>query len=127
VAVVGSVLSTRYQHTLEPALAARHVPHVAAQAILGSLGGALAVARIAGGSLGVALAQLAREGFMLGSRSAFIVSAGVTGVGVVVVVAALPSRPPAEEPDPSPPPADGSVPVPEEASRGELPGRTDQG
>jgi EmrB/QacA subfamily drug resistance transporter len=127
VAVVGSVLSTRYQHTLEPALAAHHVPHVAAQAILGSLGGALAVARIAGGSLGVALAQLAREGFMLGSRSAFIVSAGVTGVGVVVVVAALPSRPPAEEPDPSPPPADGSVPVPEEASRGELPGRTDQG
>jgi MFS family permease len=40
VAVIGSVLSTRYQHTLEPALAGRHVPPVAAQAILGSLGGA---------------------------------------------------------------------------------------
>jgi EmrB/QacA subfamily drug resistance transporter len=97
VAVIGSVLSTKYQHTLEPALAGRHVPPVAAQTILGSLGGALAVARIVGGSLGAILAHIARVGFALGSHSAFLVAAGVTGAGAVLILAALPSRPPPEE------------------------------
>ena len=97
VAVIGSVLSTRYQHTLQPALAGRHVPPVAAQAILGSLGGALAVARIVGGSLGAVLAHVARVGFALGTHSAFLVAAGVTGTGAVLILAALPSRPPPEE------------------------------
>jgi transposase InsO family protein len=97
VAVIGSVLSTRYQHTLEPALAGRHVPAVAAQAILGSLGGALAVARIVSGSLGAVLAHVARVGFALGTHSAFLVAAGVTGTGALLILAALPSRPPPEE------------------------------
>ncbi len=100
VAVIGSVLSTKYQHTLEPALVGRHVPTAAAETILGSLGGALAVARIVGGSLGVDLIHIARVGFALGSRSAFVVAAGVTAAGAVLILAALPSRPPAGEPDP---------------------------
>jgi EmrB/QacA subfamily drug resistance transporter len=98
VAVIGSVLSTKYQHALEPALAGRHVPPIAAQTILGSLGGALAVARIVGGSLGLALAEIAKVGFALGSHSAFLVAAGVTGAGAVLILAALPSRPSPEEP-----------------------------
>jgi EmrB/QacA subfamily drug resistance transporter len=98
VAVIGSVLSTRYQHTLEPALAGRHVPPVAAQAILGSLGGALAVARLVGGALGAGLSHIARVGFALGSHSAFLVAASVTGAGAVLILAALPSRPSPEEP-----------------------------
>jgi EmrB/QacA subfamily drug resistance transporter len=98
VAVIGSVLSTRYQHTLGPALVGRHVPAVAAQTILGSLGGALAVARIVGGPLGVALAHIARVGFALGSHSAFLVAAGVTGAGALLILAALPSRPPGQNP-----------------------------
>jgi 4'-phosphopantetheinyl transferase EntD len=49
VAVIGSVLSTRYQGALNPVLAGRHVPPVVAQQILGSLGGARAVARAVGG------------------------------------------------------------------------------
>ncbi len=114
VAVIGSVLSTRYQHTLEPALAGRHVPPVAVQAILGSLGGALAVARIVGGSLGVALAHIARVGFALGSHTAFLVAAGVTGAGAVLILAALPSRPPHEEPvtRPGRQPGSGETPTP---------------
>jgi EmrB/QacA subfamily drug resistance transporter len=98
VAVIGSVLSTRYQHALEPALAGRHVPPAAARTILGSLGGALAVAHIVGGLLGVALAHIARVGFALGSHSAFLLAAGVTGAGAVLILAALPSRPSPEEP-----------------------------
>ncbi len=52
VAVVGSVLSSRFQGALAPALAGRHVPAVARQTIVGSLGGALTVAHLVGGSLG---------------------------------------------------------------------------
>jgi len=94
VAVVGSVLSTKYQDMLKGAIAGHHVPPVAKQAILGSLGGALVVARTVGGSLGAALARAARMSFEQGSRDALIVAAVVTGVGVLLVLAALPSRPP---------------------------------
>jgi dipeptide/tripeptide permease len=71
VAVVGSVLSSRFQRTLEPALAAHHV----------------------GGSLGSGLAHLARLGYSDGSASALIVAGCVTGAGAVLALVALPSRP----------------------------------
>ena len=90
VAVVGSVLSSRFHSKLAPALAGRHVPGAARQAILGSLGGALAVARIVGGSLGKALARLARTGFAIGSHDALMAAAGVTAAGAVLVLVALP-------------------------------------
>ena len=44
VAVIGSVLSTRYQDHMTAALAGQHLPAAATHAILGSLGGALTVA-----------------------------------------------------------------------------------
>jgi hypothetical protein len=94
VAVIGSVLSTRYQSAMNPLLVGRHVPVVAAQAILGSLGGALAVARVAGGQLGAGLAVVARNSFMMGTRTALLAAIGVTGAGVLLVLAALPSRSP---------------------------------
>ena len=94
VAVIGSVLSTRYQSAMNPLLIGRHVPAVAAQAILGSLGGALAVARAAGGQLGASLAEVARNSFMMGTRTALLAAIGVTAAGVLLVLAALPSRSP---------------------------------
>jgi EmrB/QacA subfamily drug resistance transporter len=93
VAVAGSVLSTRYQHSMRAVLAGRHVPAIASHAILGSIGGALSVARAVGGLLGAALAERARAGFMLGNQTALTVEACVVGAGVVVVLCALPSRP----------------------------------
>jgi EmrB/QacA subfamily drug resistance transporter len=93
VAVVGSVLSTNYQHTVAPALVGHHVTQAVSQTILGSLGGALAVAHIVGGVVGVALAHVARVGYSIGSHRAMIVAAVVTGTGAVLVLAALPSRP----------------------------------
>ena len=59
VAVIGSVLSTRYQGHMSTALAGRHVPAAAAHTILGSLGGALAVAAHVGGTTGALLAYAA--------------------------------------------------------------------
>jgi len=92
VAVIGSVLSTRYQSLMNPLLAGRLVPAVAAHAILGSLGGALAVARVVGGPLGAGLLTVARSSFEAGTRAALSAAIGVTGTGVLLVLALLPSR-----------------------------------
>jgi hypothetical protein len=50
VAVIGSVLSTRYQDHMTAVLASQHLWAAATQTILSSLGGALAVAARAGAS-----------------------------------------------------------------------------
>jgi len=91
VAVVGSVLSTRYQTTVQAALVGHHVPPAIAQVILGSLGGALTVARVVGGALGRGLAGVARSGFVDGERAALLAAVGVTAAGALVALAALPS------------------------------------
>ena len=44
VAVIGSLLSTRYQDRMTTALASYHLPHAIQNTILGSIGGALGVA-----------------------------------------------------------------------------------
>lgn len=95
VAVIGSVLSTRYQDVITGALAGHPLPEAATTAILGSVGGALRVAEQAGGTQGVALAAAARDAFLSGYRSAAVVGAAVTAAAVVLVLVALPSRPPA--------------------------------
>ncbi|MGD0375171.1 MAG: MFS transporter [Streptosporangiaceae bacterium] len=100
VAVIGSVLSTRYQDHLSTALAGRPVPAAAAQTILGSLGGALAVAAHAGGAAGALLAHTARAAFMSGNEVALAVGAAVALGGAILVIARLPSRVPRDSPDP---------------------------
>ncbi len=100
VAVIGSVLSTRYQDHMTTALAGRHLPAAATQAILGSLGGALAVAARAGGAAGALLAHAARAAFMSGNQIALAVGAAVALAGVVLVLARLPLRVSPGSPDP---------------------------
>ncbi len=99
VAVIGSVLSTRYQDHMSAALAGRHVPTAAAHTILGSLGGALAVAAHAGGAAGALLAYTSRAAFMSGTEMALAVGAAVALGGAVLVIARLPSRVPRDLPD----------------------------
>ena len=103
VAVIGSVLATRYQDHMNAALAGRQVPPAAAHTILGSLGGALAVAAHAGGAAGALLAYTARAAFMSGTEIALGAGAAVAVGGVVLVIVRLPSRPPRDLPDPSVP------------------------
>ncbi len=93
VAVIGSVLSTRYQDHMTVVLTGRHVPSAATHAILGSLGGALTVARAAGGETGTLLARAARVAFMSGLEVSFAVGAIVAAAGAVLVVARLPNGP----------------------------------
>ena len=85
-------MSTRYRDHMAAALAGRQVPAAISHTILGSLGGALAVAKGAGGATGALLAHAARGAFMSGSESALAVGAGVALGGAVLVLACLPSR-----------------------------------
>jgi EmrB/QacA subfamily drug resistance transporter len=99
VAVIGSLLSSRYKDHMTRSLASHHVPASAAHDIVGSLGGALAVAASIGGSTGRQLAQAARTAFMSGNRQALAVAALVAGGGALLVLARLPSRAPKPAPD----------------------------
>ena len=95
VAIIGSVLSARYQSHLTQALAGHYVPASALHAIVGSLGGALTVADTAGGTTGALLAHLARAAFMSGNATALATGAAVALAGALLVLTRLPSRPPA--------------------------------
>ncbi len=66
VAIIGSLLSTRYQGRMTAALASYHVPAAVMHTILGSVGGALEVAGRVGGVLGLELGQAARNAFISG-------------------------------------------------------------
>ena len=93
VAVVGSVMLTRYQDHMTSVLSGRHVPTPVAHTILGSLGGALAVAASVGGATGALLARAARTAFMSGNGVSLAVGAIVALSGAVLVLVALPSQP----------------------------------
>ena len=99
VAVIGSVMSTRYRDRMTAALAGRHVPAAVAHTILGSLGGALAVATRVGGLTGALLASAAQAAFASGCEVALAAGAAVALGGAVLVLAGLPSRSTRQAPD----------------------------
>lgn len=94
VGVLGSLLNTRYQSHLAPTLAHAAIPPSVRDVILGSVGGALAVAQHAGGTLGAELASVARQSFMSGMDLAMLVGALVVAAAGVVVLVLLPNRRP---------------------------------
>src|ERR1019366_3862697 len=81
VGVIGSALSTRYQDRMTAALNGRPIPAAAAHTILGSIGGALAVAKRVGGHTGILLARAARDAFMSGAEIFLLVGALVAPAG----------------------------------------------
>jgi hypothetical protein len=100
VAVIGSLLSTRYQDLMTAALAPHQLPPAVHATILGSIGGALGVAAQAGGAAGQVLAHLARAAFVSGADLGLRVGAAVAIVGCLLALAALPARPPADDDPP---------------------------
>jgi EmrB/QacA subfamily drug resistance transporter len=92
VAVIGSLLNTRYQGRMTAGLAPYHVPHTVLQTMLGSLGGALSVAGRVGGLLGAELSHLARSAFVSGMDLGLAAGACVAAAGCLIALAALPSR-----------------------------------
>ncbi|HTX01868.1 MAG TPA: hypothetical protein VMD59_24000, partial [Acidimicrobiales bacterium] len=92
VAVLGTALTLRYQDALKPLLAHQPVPQSVSDLILGSLGGALAVAQHVPGKLGDALATSAKHGFVSGMDLSLTIAAVIVGVAGLVVLAVLPNR-----------------------------------
>jgi hypothetical protein len=102
VAVVGSLLATRYQDRMVPLLLPYRLSHGVADAILGSLGGALTVAQRTGGQVGPLLARAAHGAFLSGMGLGLLAASLVASAGSLITLAWLPSRgndePPADAP-----------------------------
>jgi predicted MFS family arabinose efflux permease len=94
VAVLGSLLNTRYQASMTSLLRHFQVPSSVARATEGSLGGALQVAHHLGGTLGGELGSAAKDSFLSGMTFAVSVGAVITAVAAAFVLAFLPSRAP---------------------------------
>jgi DHA2 family multidrug resistance protein-like MFS transporter len=77
---------------MQPLLAHHSVPPSIAEVILGSLGGALAVAQHVPGPLGKELASSAKQSFVSGMDLALIIAAVIVGIAGLVVIAVLPNR-----------------------------------
>ncbi len=97
VAVIGSLLSTRYQNRITAKLEPYQVPHAIQEAIRGSLGDALVVARQIGGLTGQALAQFARSAFISGMDLGLLTAGIVALAGALFALLVLPSRPAPDE------------------------------
>ena len=115
VAVIGSLLATRYQDRMTSMLAPYHLPHLIESTILGSVGGALAIAERIGGASGLLLAHAAKAAFLSGMDLGLLTGAAVGLAGCLVALAAVPSRPLAGSGNPpsregSPPPGTGKDP-----------------
>lgn len=96
VAVIGSLLSTRYQDRMTAALAPHHLPHAVQDTILGSVGGALDVAARVGGTTGHLLAHVARSAFISGADLGLLTAAAVALAGCALALAVLPGSPSAD-------------------------------
>ena len=92
VAVVGSLLSTRYDDRLAAALAPYPLPGGVRDTALGSLGGALGVAQRLGGATGQALADAAHAAFINGMDLGLLAGACVAAGGALVAFVAMPGR-----------------------------------
>jgi EmrB/QacA subfamily drug resistance transporter len=97
VAILGSLLSTAYTNKLDTI--SSQLPPQAAAAANSSIGGALEVARRAGGPQGQQLADFAKRAFVDGMQQALLVGAGVALLGALIALLLLPAREPAAESD----------------------------
>jgi EmrB/QacA subfamily drug resistance transporter len=91
VAVIGSLLTTRYQDRMSGVLPAG-VPRATRDAILGSIGGAQQVAAQVGGAAGQALNQAAKAAFVNGMSLGLTVAAPVAAAAALIAFVVLPAR-----------------------------------
>jgi hypothetical protein len=90
VAVMGSLLASRFSSNLAPAVAGRPDSHL----LRTSVEAAFAAAHDLGGSAGHALALAARAAFVNGMDVGLVVAAVMAGLGVAAALVFLPAREP---------------------------------
>lgn len=93
VAVIGSLMATRYQDRVLGALTGFKVPQQILQTITGSIGGALAVAEKLGGETGRSLAGLAQSAFISGMDLGLLTAAIFALGGAIIALVFLPGSP----------------------------------
>ena len=92
VAVIGSLLSNRFEHHVTTTLAPLRLPAGLEQAIGNSLGEALAIAGRIGGPAGEVIAGVARRAFVSGMDLGLLTAALVCTAAAVIGAATLPGR-----------------------------------
>ena len=92
VGVLGTALSLRYRHLLDPLLVHAGVAAPVRRVIGSSLGGALAVAARAPGRQATVLVMEARRAFVEGMDLALIIAAAVVAAAAVLIGLLLPAR-----------------------------------
>jgi EmrB/QacA subfamily drug resistance transporter len=92
VGILGTALNLRYQNLITPVLSHLPIPANINAVILGSVGGALAVAHRVPGPAGDALTSSATGAFISGMNLGLLVASVVVGLAAIVVLALLPSR-----------------------------------
>jgi EmrB/QacA subfamily drug resistance transporter len=92
VAVIGSLLTTRFQGLMTPPLAHLRLPAPIENTILGGIGEALGVAQRAGGTAGSLLSALARSAFISGMDLGLLTAAVVVLGAAMLTLCLLPGR-----------------------------------
>ena len=92
VAILGSVMSTRYVNQLDAGRVIHLLPAQVQHSVLGSLGAALGTAGRLAAPVGREIAAAARAAFMSGMSLALTIGAAVVLAGVLLALAVLPSR-----------------------------------
>ena len=92
VAVIGSLLSNRFDNRVGASLAPFHLPAAAEDAIRSSMGAGLAVAHRIGGPAGAVVERAVRAAFMSGMQLGMRTAAAVAVLAAIVAVAAVPGR-----------------------------------
>ncbi|MHB1089164.1 MAG: MFS transporter [Acidimicrobiales bacterium] len=92
VAVLGSLLNTRYQERMSTLLSHYVLLAPARSVSERSLGGALQVAKHLGGGVGGQLGEAARASYISGMVFAVSIGAVISGIAAVVVLVLLPSK-----------------------------------
>ena len=93
VAVIGSVLSTRYQDQITDAVRGFHPPQSLLDSITSSIGAAQQVAARIGGTLGPMLADAAKAAFISGMDLGLGIGAAFGLAGALIALFALPGGP----------------------------------
>jgi EmrB/QacA subfamily drug resistance transporter len=93
VAIIGSLLATRYTSRMATALAPYHMPQAIRQTVRGSVGGALDVAARVGGALGHELELSARSAFVSGMDLGTLTGAVLAITGGVLALVFIPGWP----------------------------------
>jgi EmrB/QacA subfamily drug resistance transporter len=94
VAVIGSIVASRYRADVSGLLRGKPVPPNVRHLVERQVGAAIELANRIGGPLGAAFAQQARSAFVSGVHEGVLVGALATALGALIAAVWLPSRPP---------------------------------